>query len=131
MGIGVNVNLLPEQIPAWLIDRAISLAMATGRDWSIPEVGAAVLARMEDSYRRFITGGFDALRQEWIAGSETIGRLVTVTTASGDLTGLAETVDSHGRLVLQLEDGRTQYVASGDVALAGNATGGVTHSTRP
>jgi len=131
LGIGINVNLLPQEMPDWLRARATSLAWATGRTWPVAEVGAAVLARLEHCYRRFIERGFDEIRDEWITGSETIGRLVTAATASGEITGRALGIDSYGRLVLLLADGGTEHVTAGDVTLANTINGGGGHTAGP
>lgn len=131
LGIGVNVNLTAGDLPAWLRKRATSLAMAAGRRLSVAQLGAALLAHTERVYRQFVASGFDALREEWIAGSETIGSVVTVTGPSREVTGLAETIDADGRIVLRLLDGRMEHIAAGDVSLACAQAGRGVHADHP
>ncbi|MDP2872807.1 MAG: biotin--[acetyl-CoA-carboxylase] ligase [Bacillota bacterium] len=122
MGIGINVNLGIADLPPELRDRATSLSIAAGSPVPVAGLGAALLAEVERAYGQFTETGFAALREEWIAGSETIGREVTVTGAS-ILRGWAETIDMQGRLVLRLPDGRAEHIAAGDVSLAHAGSG--------
>lgn len=118
IGIGINVNLALQDLPPEIRDSATSLYIATGGPVPVAGLGAALLSDLERSYGQFTRDGFAGLREEWIAGSETIGRVVTISSASGVLTGLAETIDMWGRLVVRLPDGRVEHIAAGDVSLA-------------
>jgi BirA family biotin operon repressor/biotin-[acetyl-CoA-carboxylase] ligase len=61
--------------------------------------------------------GFAATRADWLARAA--GRHKPIRVALGDTeqTGLFESVDDCGHLVLRLPDGTIQTIAAGDVAM--------------
>ena len=56
VGIGINVNQSRDDFPAELQDRAISLAMALGRQVDRQKFAVALLRHLDRTYReRFVT----------------------------------------------------------------------------
>ena len=55
---------------------------------------------------------------EWTARLATLGQRVDVTTREGALTGVAETVDEDGALLVRTSDGALHRFLAGDVTLA-------------
>ncbi len=111
VGIGLNVNLAAEALPAEF--GATSLQHELGR--SLPRI--PLLQRMlhgiERRYDQLPAGQWPA--QEWSAALETLGQRVRLLTAEGTLEGLAEAVDEAGALQLRLDDGSLRPVWAGDL----------------
>jgi BirA family biotin operon repressor/biotin-[acetyl-CoA-carboxylase] ligase len=116
-GIGVNVNVAAADLPDYLRDVATSLAIAAGRP--IDRVGftADLVAALEADYRRFVEGGFAAVREEYERRSALTGRLVTVRSSDGETTGEVRGTDDDGALRLVEAGGAVRRVIAGEVTL--------------
>lgn len=114
VGVGLNVNLEPEALPAGLAATSISreLGLEVRR---IPLLQAALL-EIEQRYAALLAGNWPIA--EWAAALETIGKRLQVHTAQGVLLGVAEGVDEEGALLLRLDDGQLDRVLVGDVVAA-------------
>lgn len=103
VGCGLNVAVPADPEPG---ARAVSLADLVAAPPSPADLQDALL----DGLSEVLEAGTERLRDRWIAGSATLGRVVRVTSRAGDLTGIAETLAADGALVV---DGRP--VHAGDV----------------
>jgi BirA family biotin operon repressor/biotin-[acetyl-CoA-carboxylase] ligase len=110
LGIGINVNQTPEQLPP----RAGSLLTTTGRDWDRSAVLEAVLSAVEQRYREWLEGGLDAVYDGLGPRDFLRGRRVTVDGTSGT----AVKIDREGRLQIEVGHAETQIVESGEVSYA-------------
>jgi BirA family biotin operon repressor/biotin-[acetyl-CoA-carboxylase] ligase len=108
LGIGVNVNQTPEQLPP----RAGSLLTATGREWDRAVVLAAVLAALEQRYADWLAGGLDAVYDGLAPRDFLRGRRVNVDGTVGTAIG----IDREGRLEVQLAHDDVRAIESGEVA---------------
>lgn len=114
LGVGLNVSLTADELPR---EDATSLALAGAKELDRAVLLAALLDRLEARYRAWVIadGDPDVLLPDYLAVCDTIGRPVRADLPDGGaLTGVAETVDSDGRLVIAHRDGRTA-VAAADV----------------
>ncbi|HMK61605.1 MAG TPA: biotin--[acetyl-CoA-carboxylase] ligase [Dissulfurispiraceae bacterium] len=118
VGIGINVNLSPSEIPDDIRLIATSVMDQSGGLTSRTELAAAILEEIDKWYSRLVAKGKQAIIDEWISFSSTIGERVIVSTGSTILEGLAETVDDDGLLILKLDDGRYSKISAGDVKFA-------------
>ena len=99
IGIGVNLRHTPEGVT----DAAFpptSLMAAGG--WEVePEDFLATLA---DAYAtqeaKLLRLGFDRIRDDWLANAARLGEVITARTGREDVTGIFDTIDSDGNLVL-------------------------------
>lgn len=114
-GIGVNVNLRAEDLPAALRDQATSLYLETGQEVDLEAVLSAILAELEKAYTRYLETGFKGLRRQFMERCAHFGQPVTVHTQGRDLNGIDQGVDDYGCLRLKLKDGRLVRVTAGDV----------------
>jgi BirA family biotin operon repressor/biotin-[acetyl-CoA-carboxylase] ligase len=121
LGIGVNVNGTARDFPPYLRDVATSLAIAAGRAVDRTAFTAGLVAVLEEHYRRFLAGGFGALRAEWNARSALAGRAVHVAAPDGEASGTVAGVDDDGALRLVDAAGVERRVLAGDVTLRGTA----------
>ena len=119
VGIGINVNVEPETLPTLALD-ATSILAETGRRVDRVALLVALLAGVEQRYEALRAGA--SPHQEWAARLATLGRPVQATTAEGVLTGVAESVDGDGALLLRTPDGGLHRLLAGDVTLTGPST---------
>ncbi len=115
VGIGVNVNVAPRDLPALAPD-ATSILAETGREVDRATLLAALLAGVETRYTRLQAG--KSPQSEWAARLATLGQPVEASTCAGTLTGVAESVDQDGALLLRAPDGALHRLVAGDVTLA-------------
>ncbi|WP_135503418.1 biotin--[acetyl-CoA-carboxylase] ligase [Roseovarius aestuariivivens] len=102
IGIGVNLRDTPDQTS--LEDDAVppaSLLSGTGTridPMAFLELLAPAYARRE---HRFVHYGFGPIRAAWLARATKLGQEITARTTRESLTGVFETVDEAGNLVLR------------------------------
>lgn len=118
VGFGVNLASAPEGMPF----PAQSLRGAGQR-----VSAGAVFSALTDAWLDYIGlwnegRGFDVIRNAWLAQARGIGQAISVRTGDRVESGIFETLDEEGRLVLRLDDGGTRLIAAGDVYF-GNAAG--------
>ncbi|MFC0214821.1 biotin--[acetyl-CoA-carboxylase] ligase [Paenibacillus chartarius] len=116
-GMGISVNLQPDDYPPELKERATSLAIESGRRIDREQLIASVLEQFEQLYDLYHEAGFAPIRTLWEAGSASLGRTVRVASPHGELEGVAEALDEHGGLVVRLPDGQQTRIFSGEVEL--------------
>ena len=114
--IGVGLNLVErEHEDPELRARATSLRAATGRDADRDVAAAAVLARMRVWYDAVARGDAGAVVEAFTARAlPWWGRPVEVRSGNTALRGIARGIDSRGALLLELFDGTTAAVVSGE-----------------
>jgi BirA family biotin operon repressor/biotin-[acetyl-CoA-carboxylase] ligase len=114
LGIGLNVSAQREELP---VPSATSLALEGATTLDRPSLLLPVLRTLQPLYQEWVRPGRSSggLREAYLARCSTLGRPVRVELPNGStLTGLAETVDAAGRLVVATGTGR-RTVAAGDV----------------
>lgn len=117
VGIGVDVNLNPADLPPDLRKTATSLKIALGRDVPLAELAVRLLKTLDDDYARVIAGGFPAVADEWERHCSTLGRRVSITVGDRLLHGRAESLGDDGALLLRTDHGHLERIIGGDVAL--------------
>lgn len=117
LGIGVDVNVSPHDLPADVRTLATSLRQVLGRPLPRPELAVSILRELDDGYDRLLNGGFPQIADEWEALCTTIGRSLEVRTGDRRIRGRAEALDHDGALLLRTEHGRLERVTGGDVLL--------------
>lgn len=120
VGVGLNVNLAPDEWPPDLLGRATSLRCETGRPWPRPQVLAAFLNQFEpllEHWQRVDDLG--PYLTELEAASVLRGRRVLLETGQAILEGTALGIAEDGRLRLRTDTGAEVCVSSGDAHLTG------------
>jgi BirA family biotin operon repressor/biotin-[acetyl-CoA-carboxylase] ligase len=115
LGIGLNVNMEPEQFPSDLRYPATSLAMESGGPLSRLPLIRALLTELDRLYGRYLDDGFAPLREEWERRSAFQGQRVKVSSPGDDLVGVAAGIDGDGALLVRRDDGEVSRVLAGDV----------------
>lgn len=111
LGIGVNVAVRVEELPAELRDRAGTLGRALGD--AEPFLGA-LLAHLDVALR----APDEEILTAWRGRDVLLGEPVAWGEGDGERAGVARGVDDAGHLVVELQDGTTTALHAGEVHLA-------------
>ena len=112
VGIGLNLKLDLDR-HSEVSDIATSLLAETGVDIDPESAALAVLRRLDAGYAEWVQGGDVAAR--WREVVDTLGSRVVLHGRHGALQGIAQDVDSRGRLLVSDEAG-TIHAFSGEEA---------------
>lgn len=115
VGIGVNVNVEAEMLPTLAPD-ATSVLAEVGRLADRGTLLVALLTGVERRYEALKAG--ESPHREWAARLATLGQPVQIATSEGTLTGVAESVDEDGALLIRTRAGELRRLLVGDVTLA-------------
>jgi BirA family biotin operon repressor/biotin-[acetyl-CoA-carboxylase] ligase len=114
VGLGLNVNLDPIDLPGDLLLSATSLSQVLGRSVARLPLLWAFIEASEARYVSLRAGC--SPHDEWAARLATLGKPVKVSGSGSVIEGRAEAVDPSGALVIRLADGNLVTVLSGDVS---------------
>jgi BirA family transcriptional regulator, biotin operon repressor / biotin---[acetyl-CoA-carboxylase] ligase len=113
LGIGVNVNQAPGDLPEPAKLAPVSLRALDGVERDREAVLAAVLRRLDGSYAAWREGGLAAVHADLTARDFLRGRRVRTDAVAGVAAG----IDAAGRLLVTTEGGATVAVESGEITL--------------
>jgi BirA family biotin operon repressor/biotin-[acetyl-CoA-carboxylase] ligase len=115
VGLGLNVNTpgFPEDIS----DKATSLFIEAGKQFSRARLVAEFLKWEEHYYELFQEVGFEPVIKRWKELSNIIGKIIAVEMIDQTLMGEVEDIDSDGFLILRDNRGKSHRIISGDVTL--------------
>jgi BirA family biotin operon repressor/biotin-[acetyl-CoA-carboxylase] ligase len=114
VGIGLNVNLDPSELPGNLMLPATSISHELGRRVERLLLLQALLQSIEVRYLALRSGR--SPHQDWAAQLATLGKPVRLAgVGNADVVGMAEDVGADGALLVRLADGTLVRVISGDV----------------
>jgi BirA family biotin operon repressor/biotin-[acetyl-CoA-carboxylase] ligase len=116
LGIGVDVNMELQELPPDVRMNATTLANETGAKIDRKLLLQQLLRDLEHWYLIFLSNEVDVLK-EWELLNMTINNRVAVSGSGQVFEGLAQGIDSEGRLKVALEDGTIRIVAAGDVTI--------------
>ena len=116
LGIGIDVNMELDALPADVRTLTTTLAAEAGETIDRTVLLQQVLRELDSWYQIFLANEQDMLR-EWTSLNMTSGKRVTVSGAGRVVEGLAQGIDSEGRLIIKLDDGAVHAVAAGDVTI--------------
>jgi BirA family biotin operon repressor/biotin-[acetyl-CoA-carboxylase] ligase len=118
--VGIGVNVLDAPVST---DRPATSLRALGH----PVAPETVFARLTDAWASHEAAwdegrGFDAIRRRWLERAEGLGTQVSVRMGDRFESGIFETLDAEGCMILRKADGTTQAVSAGDVYFGNAAT---------
>ena len=119
VGMGLNVNVHPAELPRDLLLPATSLAQLLGKPVPRLPLLQALLRAVERRILALAAGHMP--HEEWAARLVTLGREVTVSGYGPAFRGRAEGVSPDGALLVRRVNGRLESVLAGDVTLRGAA----------
>ena len=120
IGIGINVNQVPEQFPGALKKTATSLRIVNGSPINRLTVIRSLLTTLDREYQFFLTEGGHSVLKKWRLNTDLFGKKVAVKRGSVTITGTAMNLDESGRLVLRRDNGYDEIIDSGGVTLRTN-----------
>ena len=117
IGFGVNVAAAPDDLPY----PAAALRPAHAVD--APRLLESLTERFVEAAQIWNKGrGFPKIRQLWLERAAGVGAPVSVRTAETTLSGVFDTIDEGGRLVILAPDGTRRTVTAGEVHFGSAAT---------
>jgi len=119
LGIGVNLNAVPEDFPEELRDKATSLRAATGQPIDRTAFAERLLVCVDARYTLFLAQGFAAIRPLWEQRSCLTGRAVQIDGAGQRCTGVVSGISDDGSLLLRDAAGDETRLVAGDVTVVG------------
>ena len=117
IGIGINVNIAPEEFPAEL--RAIATSLMQMKGAPLPRVAflQELLRVLDDLYASVQREGFAPVLAAWREYTVTLGQEVRVIGPAGEeFEGVAVDIDAEGALLVDTAEGRRRVLA-GDVSI--------------
>jgi BirA family biotin operon repressor/biotin-[acetyl-CoA-carboxylase] ligase len=117
VGVGVNLNM-NEAESAKIDAPATSVFIETGRCVEVDCVLELILGRLGGWIERWEKGGFAAVRYDWLAVSDDVGRSIKVMeVGGGSRSGTFAGVGEMGELLLKDAGGSEHRIWAGDVLL--------------
>ncbi len=118
IGIGINANM--TEFPEEIRKTATSLYLETGKKVRRARLTAAVMARMEYWYERFLkTSDMTLLKEAYTARLVNLNQEVVILDSRSGSEGLCRGIDDGGLLLVEEKDGRLRKVMSGEVSVRG------------
>lgn len=117
LGMGLNANIEPQDIPEELKDVATSLKIETGQSVSRINIIRSLLMELEELYMLWLREGFAPVLAQWKQMCVTLNCPVRVSTVRDSWEGWTEDVDETGALILRLPDGTLQRLVAGEISL--------------
>jgi len=115
VGIGINVNSDVSEFPGDFKQRATSLKNEAGVSFPREHIVANILNEMDRWYKILVIFNKETILQAWKNLTSTIGREVMIVTPHETITGLAESINSQGMLLVRLRSGELKRINSGDL----------------
>jgi BirA family biotin operon repressor/biotin-[acetyl-CoA-carboxylase] ligase len=115
LGIGLNINMAPEDFDPALRGAATSLKMETGKPHDRLEMISRLFDSIEKWYRIFLGSGFPGLRGTWLGFADILGRRIRAVYRDECQSGVVTGIDDDGAILMKDEDGRSQRVMAGDI----------------
>jgi BirA family biotin operon repressor/biotin-[acetyl-CoA-carboxylase] ligase len=112
VGVGVNLAAAPAVVAAPFAP--VSLAAAAGVRVSPEEALTALASAYATQEAKLAAFGFARIRADWLRHAAKLGETITARTMTAGVTGVFETVDEDGNLVLRTPRG-TQSIPAADV----------------
>ena len=117
--IGIGINILNKSFEDNIANKASSVYLATGVEYSKQDVLCAVLEEMDLYYNALCNGIDECIANEYRGLCATLGREVTVQrNDTGNIIGIAKNITDSGELVITA-NGKDFIVNSGEVTVQG------------
>lgn len=117
LGIGLNVNMDPEDFPLELRYVATSLSAEKGAAIDRTALLGAVLKHLENFYKILLNGNEGAIIQAWRRLNCTVGEEIAVQIQDTVIRGVAEEINDDGSLCVRLRSGALTTVYAGEVTV--------------
>jgi BirA family biotin operon repressor/biotin-[acetyl-CoA-carboxylase] ligase len=119
LGMGLNINMNPQDFDPVLRDSATSLSIQTGRGHDRIEMISGLFASIAKWYKIYLDKGFSGLRKTWLAYAGMVGRRIRVVYKDEVQVGSVAGIDDDGTILLQDDRGAIHRVIAGDIHTMG------------
>jgi BirA family transcriptional regulator, biotin operon repressor / biotin---[acetyl-CoA-carboxylase] ligase len=119
VGIGININQDYSSFDDEIKNRATSLKIHTGKPVSRVRVLESILTRFEDIYSIILQGNTQEIINKWSRYSVTLGKEVKIIFKDIEYNGLAQSIASDGKLVVECNDGVVREISAGEIQIRG------------
>ena len=117
LGVGLNVNMRPDEFPPELSETATSLAAELGKAVSRVSVARWMLLALERWYRVLRLGEHGRIAQQWRRLSSTLGRRVMLLEDGREFMGRVLDLSLEDGLIVRLDEGLTRVFRPATVTL--------------
>ena len=114
LGIGLNLKHHPEGT----LYPTTDVVAAGGPALPPAQALDLLLAEFQPLYARWLTGGFAALRDDWLSQGTPPGTRIIAKLPGEEVTGSFAGIEADGTLLLAAEGGATRRIAAGDIFFA-------------
>jgi BirA family biotin operon repressor/biotin-[acetyl-CoA-carboxylase] ligase len=115
LGIGINVASHP---PIERIGYAATSLAALGVHKPVSDLLSRLLQALHRRYGVWKTGGFGALREDWLSHAAALGEAISVKVGETSASGRFAGIDAEGALLLEEGSGQTRRISAGEIAPA-------------
>jgi BirA family biotin operon repressor/biotin-[acetyl-CoA-carboxylase] ligase len=121
LGLGLNVNLTRDQLPAELLPIATSLQIETGQQWDRAAILGCLMARLANRLDEWERAGFAPMASRWSGYSVLTGRRVSLREGAALIQGRVVGIDEQGALLV--DTGReVRAVVASEVVMEKHST---------
>jgi BirA family biotin operon repressor/biotin-[acetyl-CoA-carboxylase] ligase len=117
VGVGINLNMTRDEIPAHLRPNCTSVRIEAGRRCDRIQVAVTLIQELEKRYRGLLKDGFSHIVDEWIALSLSLGQRIEARSEGRLYSGCPAGLDEDGSLLLRLDSGITRRISGGDIRI--------------
>ena len=117
VGIGLNVNMRPEDFDPEIRERATSILEATGTFTSRQGLAAELYRSLEKWYKTLLAEGFSPVREWWLACAGILGKTLRTGPGEDAMQGEVLGVDEDGALLIADDRGLRRRVIAGDIVI--------------
>ncbi|MFQ5949682.1 MAG: biotin--[acetyl-CoA-carboxylase] ligase [Nitrospiria bacterium] len=115
IGVGVNVNLDPDDFPPDLKQSAISLKAVLGHSVNRSDLVCVILEMLSEQIFLLQEGKKDLLIKRIRNECRTLGKRILVNTPRQVFEGVAEQIEADGALLVRMGDGSRRRILIGDI----------------
>ncbi len=106
MGLGIDVDVAPDDLGPDLAGIATSMSAETGRTFDRTTVLRALVLRLDRRYDELLAGATTGIEVAWLRRSSTLGRPAELKTPEGVLSGRIVGITIDGLITIDLGAGR-------------------------
>lgn len=115
IGVGLNINQQLEDWPEELQQRATSLRIESGTEWSIQQIIQHFLVSFEHIYDLYIKKGFQVVKTKWEKYGFRIGEMITIHQLNKQQKAIFYGLAEDGALLVKNAENRVERLYSGEI----------------
>lgn len=120
VGIGINANIDEMDFANSGLDIATSLKVQKGEDIDRKILISDIIKNFEKLYIDFIErGSIEYIIKNYKKVSATLGKEIRILAKGEEWNGIALDINSHGHLMVKMDDGKIEEISSGEVSVRG------------